>query len=372
MFRSKMHPQTEFIIIFILAIISVIGSFVFGFWAKIAYDKWNKLSNTSTGKISGKILDDEKPYIIILGGNTREVSADELRKGIDISKLATNLFNVNDNEIDLPIKISEENNRLLFDASITNNEKPIFKIVANEFEFNPDGKFDKNNSLNSIEIVDEKLVPQLQIYLQENNKIFIGGSYKKDNDNVYFTPSGILLNPSAEQFKEQVKTLFKYPSYKYPGIAEKENLPDFTEIDKEISEREKRKAKVIELSNLSNTELHSKALDLANSIDRLQNKYDSRLNPKYTQDYSKSPQEQWAEREKYELLVESNHKDLLKEYDQQYKIEVLATIEVIKSKLSTENSKQLNISKIEWSANNSHWFKENIASSLRKAAILLP
>lgn len=374
MFRNKMHPQTVFIIIFIVAIIFVVGSFAFGFWAKIAYDEWSKLSNTSTGNISGKILDDKKPYIIVLGGNTREVSTDELRKGINVSELASNLINVNGNKTDLPIKISEENNRLLFDVSITNNEKPVFKIVANEFEFNPDGKFDKNSNLNSIEVVDEKLIPRLQIYLQEGNKIFIGGSYEKDNDTVYFTPSAILLNPSAEQFQEHVKILFKYPSYKYSGIMEKANLPDFTEIDKRIVESEKRKAKIIELSNLSNTELHSKALDLASLIDGLQNKYDSKLNPEQSQDYSisKSQQERGAEKEKYDLLVENNHKELLEEYNLQYKIEVLATIEAIKTRLSPENSRQLNVSKIEWSANSSHWFRENISSSLRKAAILLP
>ena len=359
MFRNKMYPQTEFIIAIIVAAFFAVGTLITGLWTKAAFDKWNKLTATSTGKISGKILDEKKPYFIKIGGDIKEVSVEELRKGINVGQLVNDIYKTGDDKIDLPIKMYEENNTLLFDISIKNEGKPVFTIIRNEFEFNP-GKFDRNYNMNGVEVVDENLIPQIQVYLQDGNKIYIGGSSKTNNYFLVFTSSGTFVNPSKERLKEEVKPIFNYPSFTYLGVVEEKNLPDFSKIEARILETENRKVKINEFSKLSNAELNSKALSLANSIDELQNKYASKL-----------PTTEQAKQN--DALSEDNHKQLLVEYNSQYKTEVLAILQVIKSKLSPESSKELdNISKIEWSATNPYWFKKNISSSLRKAAILTP
>ena len=170
MFRNKMYPQTEFIIAIIVAAFFAVGTLITGLWTKAAFDKWNKLTATSTGKISGKILDEKKPYFIKIGGDIKEVSVEELRKGINVGQLVNDIYKTGDDKIDLPIKMYEENNTLLFDISIKNEGKPVFTIIRNEFEFNP-GKFDRNYNMNGVEVVDENLIPQIQVYLQDGNKI---------------------------------------------------------------------------------------------------------------------------------------------------------------------------------------------------------
>jgi hypothetical protein len=347
---------------FAITILLLAGSTLAGFWSKYAWDEWGKLISSSTGKISGKILDEKKPYFINIGSNNIEVTVDELRKGINIGKLFNNSIKFDNGEIDLPIKMYEENNRLLFDMTILSKGKPVFTIIANEFEFNPDGKFDRNYNINGIEVIDENLIPQLQIYLKEGNKIYIGGSSKTDKHLYLFTHLGIFQTNPNELQTEHIKILFKYPSFKNLGVVEEKNLPDFSKMDAIILENENRKVKINEFSKLSNAELKSKALSLANSIDELQNKYPSKL-----------PTEQAKQNDALDTLSEDNHKQLLIEYNSQYKAEVLAILQVIKSRLSPESSKELgDIDTIEWSAKSPYWFKKYISNSLRKAAILTP
>ena len=358
MFRSKMHPQTQFWIYFAITTILLAGSALATYWTKYAWDEWSKLTSSSTGKISGKILDEKKPYFIKIGGDIKEVSVEELRKGINVGQLVNDIYKTGDDKIDLPIKMYEENNTLLFDISIKNEGKPVFTIIRNEFEFNP-GKFDRNYNMNGVEVVDENLIPQIQIYLQDGNKIYIGGSSKTNNNFLVFTSSGTFVNPSKERLIKEVKPIFNYPSFTYLGVVEEKNLPDFSKMDAIVLETENRKVKFNEFSKLSNAELKSKALSLANSIDELQNKYASKFSTEQAKQNN--------------ALLEDNHKQLLIEYNSQYKAEVLATLQVIKSRLSPESSKELgDINIIEWSAKSPYWFKKYISNSLRKAAILTP
>lgn len=229
--EARIRPSTKFILAMLCAVGVAISGVIVGLWVNYTYSELIKFNSPSTDKISGKILTKKDSYIIYVGSISFQESAEQLKNGINIADrleyfMAGEKFN-------FPLHLYFENNRVLFDTYLESSQgtQPVFKIIANEFTFNPDGKYDRNYNFNSLEVVDENLVPQLQIYLKEDNNIYIGGTVKMKNATFYFTPTRTYRKadrkkfPKEDRFPVEIKRLFKYPSYKYLGEREKENTP---------------------------------------------------------------------------------------------------------------------------------------------------
>lgn len=270
---SRLRPQQWQILVVLAGLLQALALIV-AFWARDAKSKADKRLEQSTGKISGKILDQSKPLAISVGGSTELGSVDKLRNGINLGDIIGRV-NINDIKFNLPIKIYEENNRLLVDIEVYNSERTLVcSVVGNEWRFNPDGKYDRNYGVNAFEVVDGDLVPIVQVYLQDKNKIFLGGYVEQGGYFVSFTPGETKYSIDKNDIMENIVRLFKYPSSKHLGVFEdKENLPDFSSVDKYIAEQEKLVAAIAELSKLSNAELKAKALEVASGIKQLYVRY---------------------------------------------------------------------------------------------------
>ena len=259
-----MSPTTHIILGIIVAILGGAIAVLGGVWTNYGFNLKQKEETPSTGKISGKTLDGGKTYILNLGNNPTTILGSQLNKGINLGDVLTQLFG----KINAPIKIYEENNRILIDTTIYNEKnQTICQIVGNEWQFNPNSKYDRNYSINAFEIINEKGIPVLQLYLSDN-EIFIGGYFYADNGSklILTTEHLTYITPDQQSFNENEmpKRLFEYPSSDHLGQLIRENLPRTNLID-----RNKERAieeETIAYSKLSNIQLKKKATEVIEQV----------------------------------------------------------------------------------------------------------
>ena len=143
-----------------------------GIWHAYSWIQLQNQDKVVTGKISGKILDENKPYILNFGSNLITFKGTTLKNGINLAELSS----IKIVGLNIPIKIYDENNRLLIDATIYDkDDNVVCQIIRNDWEINPKDFYQRNYSVNALEIVDSNIQPILQIHLKDNNKIFFGG-----------------------------------------------------------------------------------------------------------------------------------------------------------------------------------------------------
>ena len=251
----KLHPQTEIYLSLLLTVVFVVGAALTAYWMTNARERLKKLSEP--GKIGGKILDGDKPLILKLGGFTLGLSPDALKQGINIGKL------ISVQDVDLSIKVSDENNRVIVDAALLDeNDKEIWSIIRNEIKVNLKSGYDRNYTANFFELISDEKVPLLQVVLKEPNRIFIGGYFRgKSGAIVQMSPNSLTILPNSVVRGSATKPtlLFKYPSYQYQGqldeagsnlfAKEDERENDLEQLEKELSQYKDR------YSKLSNNEL---------------------------------------------------------------------------------------------------------------------
>ena len=250
---NKMSPFWQMICFVIITAILGGLSIVTGFIAQQKWSEWNKQSEPQIGLLSGRIIDDDLDYIIIFGAVTqKQIKGETLKKGIDLIDSSPMKIE----GVTFPIKLYEENKSIMVDASVFDaNNKTICQIVKNNWTVHPEG-YQLNNSANALEIVDENLMPLLQLYFQEPNKIYIGGAFFDKNGKRW----NFLLDGITD-VDIQSQTLFKYPSSQYWGQLN-ENTPflDLRKLSKEIQEH--RDA----IKKLSETELRKEVMSTVSQI----------------------------------------------------------------------------------------------------------
>ena len=246
----------------------------------------------SSWQLSGKILDGRMPIALNLGGGyISGITTEALRSGINLGDFINRTFNLG-GKINLPVKLYEENNRLMVDAELYNEKQELVcSIVRSEWQFNPDGRYDRNYNNNAFEIVDGNLMPMLQIYLKESNKIYIGGFFRTDKGgSIGLTPKGTLLNPLklVGQVKEPLR-LFKYPSRENPGKLEVGNLPNFDRYDDEMALAQQIESNKLKYSQLTNEEIKLKVAAFISELTQLDQTYrsqDERLENEHRKEMS--------------------------------------------------------------------------------------
>jgi len=312
------------------------------------HKNYRSAAQPSSWQLSGKILNGRQPYDLAIGsGHIIGITSETLRNGINLGEVINQMFQLGDGKINLPVKLYEENNRLMVDAELYNEKQVLVcSIVRSEWQFNPDGEYDRNYSNNAFEVVDGNLIPVLQIYLKEPNKIYVGGFLRTDKGaTVGLTPNKILINPIEKDL--ELKRLFRYPSRENPGKLEVENLPSFDRFDDELTLAQQVESNKLKYSQLTNEELKLKVAAFTTEITKLYELYlfqDERLDNEERNDISveafkqimeairlaKSPEEREKARhplvehqEKFIKKKEEIEKPIIETYKRQMRLDAI-------------------------------------------------
>jgi hypothetical protein len=282
-----MGPTTHIVLGILVGILGGALVAIGGAWVNHGFNLRQEQKTPSTGKMSGKVLDGGKTYILNLGNNPLRILGSTLSKGINLGDLLSQLFG----KINAPIKIYEENNRILIDTTVYDEKnQTVCQIVANEWQFNPNGEYDRNYSINAFEIINGKGIPILQLYLSDN-QIFIGGYFYAENgDKLILTPEQLIyITPDRQGLDENnlPKRLFQYPSSDHLGQLIKDNLPRPNPIDRD-QEKAIEEAETAN-SKLTNAELKKKSSELIGQIKNFLAPHLEAYDKLEAQRYSQSP-----------------------------------------------------------------------------------
>lgn len=135
-----------------------------------------------------------------------------------------NLFD----SVDLNIWIAS--NKLYISTTVTDETGNIIaRIIANEWQRNPNNSFDKNFNDNTIEILDNQGNVVLQAQLKGDEVQFAGFFVKKNNWTVELYPgsngNGAIIEswPLNKLQPHHIDPIFNYPSKLHPGEMIKKN-----------------------------------------------------------------------------------------------------------------------------------------------------
>jgi hypothetical protein len=165
------------------------------------------------GEIAPFDIDFQKPFEVNFGSNIIIQTVNELSDGINLSTY----INVG---YEYPIQIKFRDVRLLVSAEIKNEEgETIAKIKDNYWVVNENNMIARDRNYNSyaFEVINSNLIPVLQVVVQEQNKIYIGGFFYDPSRKVLVTPRGLFINPSSAQIDENIQPIFRYPSEEHLG-----------------------------------------------------------------------------------------------------------------------------------------------------------
>lgn len=117
-----------------------------------------------------------------------------------------------------PITVWIENGELKVNLTLRDQSGSIVtKIVANEWQVNPNLIFDKNFDDKSFEVVDVKGDVVLQLVFDGTSVQFCGKFYLSDGRRVGIGNNIIEIKLHGQQMQLNFTPVFKYPSSEYPG-----------------------------------------------------------------------------------------------------------------------------------------------------------
>lgn len=203
---GKMKPE-------LIIIIGVVCGALSLFLLPYGFQELNRIRQAMKGKLMTPEIAFQKPFEVNLGSNILIQTISELSGGINLSRF----INVG---YEYPIQIKFKDRKLLISADIKNKDGvTIAKIVDNDWLVNENKIIasDRNYNDYAFEVIDSDRIPVLQVYLKDQNKIYIGGLFYFPKGRMLVTPNGIIINPSSDQINEYIEPIFRYPSDKYLG-----------------------------------------------------------------------------------------------------------------------------------------------------------
>ena len=95
---------------------------------------------------------------------------------------------------------------------------PLIEVHDNEFRIS-DPNFDRNSNEHALEVVNSNGQPIFQLIEKSPNHIVLNGVFPvPDGSVILATPDGTIMNANEAQIANfHLKTIFKYPAWKYPG-----------------------------------------------------------------------------------------------------------------------------------------------------------
>lgn len=161
--------------------------------------------------------DDAKYAIIIMGGNELSYDLSSLENGLPLP-------HVGFGEKLLPVFVRVRNGKLYADMTLYNLScEPVMTLKDNNIALKH-ANWDRNMSEHALEVVDDQERPMFQLIYERPAKLKINGVFCTSHYIVYSddhmlggTRRGLPLPSSF-----QLKRIFRYPSWKYPGELEQQ------------------------------------------------------------------------------------------------------------------------------------------------------
>lgn len=164
------------------------------------------------GQFATPQIDYQKLFKLYLGSNVFIYNLSQLSDGI-------NLRDIIDLGFDYPFRIRFDEGKLLISAEVRNQAGDLVaKITDNEWAVNSDPKIahDKNFNEYAFEVIDSNSIPVLQVSIRNFNEIHVGGFFYVSNGKLLVGSQAMIFNPSDSEIKEELRPMFKYPSYDLP------------------------------------------------------------------------------------------------------------------------------------------------------------
>jgi hypothetical protein len=172
---------------------------------------------TKTLNTSGFHEKDTGIYQFTIGGPTVGFSEEQLMAG-PVSPMqiyGMDLF-----------KVYLDGGRLYVDTTLYGGSTfPAVQVRRNEISIEGGMSLDRNFTDKALEVVDRNLVPLLQIIYEADRKVVINGVFidpKGGKTAVIITPTNnqkVDIDPTGQKkVVVPLKRIFKYPSWKYPGV----------------------------------------------------------------------------------------------------------------------------------------------------------
>jgi len=196
-------------------LVIVVGAIFFAcslFLVPYGYDLTKSRTGMLAGEFTTPLIDYQKPFELHLGSNVFVYNISELNEGI-------NLRNVIDLGFDYPFRIRFDNGTLLISAEVRNQAGDLVaQIVDNSWAVNSNSTIahDKNYNEYAFEVINSNSTPVLQVSIRNFNEVHVGGLFYVPNGRLLIGSSAIIFNPSNYDIKEELKPMFKYPSYDLP------------------------------------------------------------------------------------------------------------------------------------------------------------
>lgn len=156
----------------------------------------------------------QKPFVVNFGSNIWVQTISEPNAQIDLRNF------ISYGGYEYPVQIRFEERKLLVSAEIENEEgETVAKITDNHWGVKEDVLIARDRNYNdyAFEVMDSDLIPVLQVAVQGQNTIYMGGVFFFPVGRMLVTPNGLIVNPSSEQINEYAKPIFRYPSDDHLG-----------------------------------------------------------------------------------------------------------------------------------------------------------
>jgi hypothetical protein len=155
---------------------------------------------------------DAEKFDFSIGPITLEQHIDSLRKG------PFTLFAIGNTPV---ATIRMKGEKLLFSIKPWSGDgKPVIELHDNEFTSRVPSNWDRNSNENALEVINGGGNPVFQIVRVSPTHYVMSGIFAQPGGSISLIGNGMLSNgPTPEQLNAfRLKPLFRYPSWKYPGV----------------------------------------------------------------------------------------------------------------------------------------------------------
>lgn len=193
-------PSWFFIVVIAILVVSLVAAVY-----QQRQDEINAQYAATSGKLSGGLENKTVTYPSIKIGTAQFVQQ---------GPQGTPMFMIGND----PVTVWIENGELKVNLTLRDRGGSIVtKIVANEWQVNPNLIFDKNFDDTAFEIVDVKGDVVLQLVFDGTSVQFCGKFYLPDGRRTGIGNNVIEIRLPGEQMQLTFTPIFKYPSSEYPG-----------------------------------------------------------------------------------------------------------------------------------------------------------
>jgi hypothetical protein len=161
------------------------------------------------GELTAPLTDYQKLFELHLGSNAFAYNLSQLNEGINLKSIINLGF-------DYPFRIRFDEGKVLISAEVRNQAGDLVaEIIDNNWAVNSNTTIahDKNFNEYAFEVIDSNSIPILQVSVRNFNEIHVGGLFYVPNGRLLIGSSAMTFNPLDRNIREQLKPMFRYPSY---------------------------------------------------------------------------------------------------------------------------------------------------------------